>query len=176
MHGVALKKCQFSAIACSVPLLYNRCVPQAFLHFQHEPGKCLHTPHAKDMRRLEMEVNPAIEGCMFLQKAKKTAAAKAPASDLAAAAATLVAMPEGSAAQEGTPAKPKTAQCARPKASDLDIAQVEAKVKQMFASGEQSKLSVPEIKAFLKAHYQLLTGKKADLLERVSNVLSGTGI
>ena len=84
-------------------------------------------------------------------------------------------MPEGRAAQEGAPAKPKAAQRPRAKASDLDLAQVEVKVMQMWEDGEHSKLSVPEIKAFLKARCQLLTGKKADLLERLSNVLSDMG-
>ena len=111
-----------------------------------------------------------------MQKAKKAVAAKAPAFDPApAAAATPVAMPEGIAAQEGMPAKPKAAQRPRLKAADLDVAQVEAKVMQMWEDGQQSKLSVPEIKAFLKARCQLLTGKKADLLERLSSVLSDTG-
>ncbi len=110
-----------------------------------------------------------------MQKAKKIAAAKASASDPAAAAAAPVAMPMGSVAREGEPTKPKAAQRGRPKAADLDVAQVEAKVMQMWEDGQQSKLSVPELKAFLKARYQLLTGKKADLLERLSSVLSNTG-
>ncbi len=51
--------------------------------------------------------------------------------------------------------------------------QVEAKVRQMFAEGLQDKLSVPEIKVFLKARKIPMGGKKADLLARLSAALKG---
>lgn len=51
--------------------------------------------------------------------------------------------------------------------------QVEAKVKQMSAQGLQEKLSVPEIKVFLKARKVPVGGKKADLLARLSAALKG---
>jgi hypothetical protein len=42
----------------------------------------------------------------------------------------------------------------------------------MWTQGLKEKLSVPEIKCFLKAHKQTLGGKKAELLERLSTVLN----
>ena len=42
----------------------------------------------------------------------------------------------------------------------------------MWAQGLKEKLSVPEIKCFLKAHNKTLGGKKAELLERLSTVLN----
>jgi hypothetical protein len=44
----------------------------------------------------------------------------------------------------------------------------------MWAQGLQEKLSVPEIKCFLKAQKKALSGKKAELLERLRNVLNNT--
>ena len=111
-----------------------------------------------------------------MQKAKTAAAAKAPAAVTAAAAAAAQAPPAGSSPQEGLPAKPKAAPRAQQKAAPLDAAQVEAKVRQMYADGLQNKLSVPEIKAILKARKVPLGGKKADLLVRLSTALSGNGI
>ena len=52
------------------------------------------------------------------------------------------------------------------------VLQVEAKVRQMWTQGLKEKLSVPEIKCFLKARKQALGGKKAELLERLSTVLN----
>ena len=78
---------------------------------------------------------------------------------------------QAAAGTAGAPAKPKAAPRARQKASDLDAAQVEAKVRQMCAQGLQEKLSIPEIKCFLKARKVAVGGKKADLLSRLSGVL-----
>ena len=121
------------------------------------------------LQMLSMQMSPR------MQKAKTIAAVKAPAAVPAAAAAAVQAMPAGSAAQDGLPAKPKAAPRAQQKAPALDAAHVEAKVKQMYVDGLQHKLSVPEIKAFLKARKQPLGGKKADLLVRLSAALSGSG-
>lgn len=105
----------------------------------------------------------------------KIKAAKTPAINPACAAAAPMPMPAASAAQDGAPTKPKAAQRAPPKASNLDHVQIEAKVKQMWADGLPAKLSVPEIKVFLKARKQPVGGRKADLLVRLNGVLSGTG-
>ena len=43
---------------------------------------------------------------------------------------------------------------------------------QLWTQGLKEKLSVPEIKCFLKAHKQTLGGKKAELLERLSTMLN----
>ena len=95
------------------------------------------------------------------------AATAAPQSGAAAAAAA----PAGLAAEDAVPgpAKPRAA---RPKAPELDAAQVQAKVKQLFATGQQQKLTVPEIKCFLRARKVPVGGVKADLLVRVSNLLN----
>ena len=109
-----------------------------------------------------------------MQKAKVTAA-KTLTSDPACAAAAPMPMPAACAAQDGAPTVPKAAQRAPPKSSNLDPAQIEAQVKQMCADGLLARLSVPEIKVFLKARKQPVGGRKADLLARLSGVLSGTG-
>ena len=109
-----------------------------------------------------------------LQRAKVTAMAKAPTCDPACEVTTPVAMPAGSAAQESALSKPKAALRAPPRTSSLDAAQIEAKVQQMHADGLQAKLSVPEIKVFLKSRKLPVGGKKADLLLRLSSALGGT--
>ena len=45
-------------------------------------------------------------------------------------------------------------------------------MRQVWAQGLMEKLSVPEIKCFLKAHKKSLGGKKAELLEHLSTVLN----
>ena len=49
--------------------------------------------------------------------------------------------------------------------------QVEARVRQLSAEGLQDKLTMPEIKVFLKAMGFLVGGKKAHLLDTLSFAL-----
>ena len=60
----------------------------------------------------------------------------------------------------------------RTKADDLDTAQVEVKVRERHAAGQLDKLSIPELKCFLKARKQAVGGKKADLVARVAELLA----
>ena len=60
----------------------------------------------------------------------------------------------------------------RTKAQDLDTAQVEVQVRERHAAGQLDKLSIPELKCFLKAHKQAVGGKKADLVARVAELLA----
>ena len=73
------------------------------------------------------------------------------------------------AAAAASPAKPRAA---RPKAAELDAAQVQAKVRELFAQDQQQKLTVPEIKCFLRAQKVPVGGNKADLLVRVHDLLN----
>lgn len=76
----------------------------------------------------------------------------------------------GTAEAAATKAPPRK----RTKAEDLDSAQVEAKVRDKHTAGQLEKLSIPELKCFLKARKQALGGKKADLVARVTDVLAST--
>jgi hypothetical protein len=60
----------------------------------------------------------------------------------------------------------------RTKAGDLDAAHVEAKVRAQHAAGALDKLSIPEMKVFLKARKLPLGGKKADLVARLGEALA----
>ena len=84
----------------------------------------------------------------------------------AAAAAAAAALALGDTAPG--PAKPRPV---RPKAPELDAAQVQAKIMELFATGQQQKLNLPEIKCFLRARKVPVGGKKADLLVRVRDLL-----
>ena len=70
-----------------------------------------------------------------------------------------------------TVAGPAKHRAARPKAPELDVSQVQAKVMELFAEGQQQKLTLPEIKCFLRARKVPVGGKKADLLVRVKDLL-----
>ncbi|CAD7702206.1 unnamed protein product [Ostreobium quekettii] len=61
----------------------------------------------------------------------------------------------------------------RSKVADLDLPSVTEKVLKGFAEGKVGKLSVPEMKCYLKAHKQKLGGKKADLEARLVSLLRG---
>ena len=76
------------------------------------------------------------------------------------------------ASNAGAAAAAKAPPRKRTKAEDLDMAQVEAKVREKHAIGQLDKLSIPELKCFLKARKQPLGGKKADLVARVTEVLA----
>jgi hypothetical protein len=62
----------------------------------------------------------------------------------------------------------------RTRAGDLDPAEVEAKILQKYAENLLEKLSIPEIKIFLKAKKLPLGGKKADLVARLGEYLSSS--
>lgn len=68
---------------------------------------------------------------------------------------------------------PQPAARKRTKADDLDAAAVEAKVRQMHSQGQLTKLTIPEMKCFLKAKKLSVGGKKAELMARVSECLAG---
>ena len=83
----------------------------------------------------------------------------------------------GAAASAGpaagdTAAGPARPRAARPKAAELDAAQVQAKIMALYAKGQQQKLTLPEIKCFLRARKVPVGGNKADLLVRVKDLLS----
>lgn len=61
----------------------------------------------------------------------------------------------------------------RTKAADLDFAAVEAKVMANHAERQLDKLSIPEIKCYLKAKKLPVGGKKCDLLTRLAECLNG---
>ena len=103
-----------------------------------------------------------------LVSAEGCAAAKpAPQSSAAPIAAALAGPAAGDTA--AGPARPRAA---RPKAAELDAAQVQAKIMALYAKGQQQKLTLPEIKCFLRAHKVPVGGNKADLLVRVKDLLS----
>lgn len=95
------------------------------------------------------------------------AATAAPQIGTAAAKATSAGPAAGDTATG--PAKPRAA---RPKAAELDAAQVQAKVMGLFAAGQQQKLTLPEMKCFLRARKVPVGGVKADLLVRVRSLLN----
>ena len=99
------------------------------------------------------------EGC-----AAATAAPQSGAAPVAAASA--------GPATADTAAGPARPRAARPKAAELDAAQVQAKIMALYAKGQQQKLTLPEIKCFLRAHKVPVGGNKADLLVRVKDLLS----
>ena len=99
------------------------------------------------------------EGC-----AAATAAPQSAAAPVAAASAGLAA--------GYTAAGPARPRAARPKAAELDVAQVKAKIMALYAKGQQQKLTLPEIKCFLRARKVPVGGNKADLLVRVKDLLS----
>lgn len=59
----------------------------------------------------------------------------------------------------------------RAKAADLDVAVVGAKIKAKYAEKELGKLSIPEIKCFLKSKKLAVGGKKGDLVNRLAEYL-----
>ncbi|KAL4457639.1 hypothetical protein ABPG75_012504 [Micractinium tetrahymenae] len=89
----------------------------------------------------------------------KLASTAADAGGMGAAAAAAAAAPGGA------PAKPPPKPRAKP--ADVDVAAVTAKVHQMHAVGTLGKLTIPEMKAYLKSIKQPVGGKKGDLEERV---------
>eukprot|EP00887_Chlorella_sp_A99_P002757 scaffold6.g2757.t1 len=91
-------------------------------------------------------------------------ASQPPAAAAAAAAATG---DGGAGAAVAAGAAPKPAAKARPKAADMDIAAVAAKVRAAAAAGTLGKLTLPELKCFLKSERKAVGGKKADLEARV---------
>ena len=77
--------------------------------------------------------------------------------------------PQGNADEAAAAAKaPRN----RTKAGDLDVAAVETKIKAKHAEQQLGKLSIPEIKCFLKAKNLPVGGKKGDLLERLVRFLN----
>lgn len=66
----------------------------------------------------------------------------------------------------------KAAERMRKKASDFDATQAEAVLRTAHAAGTLQKVSVPEMKAFLKSRGLLLGGKKAEIIERVVAALA----
>jgi hypothetical protein len=59
----------------------------------------------------------------------------------------------------------------RKKASDVCIEDAEKAVRDAHAHGTLPKVAMIELKVFLKAHHLPLGGKKAEVLERVENLL-----
>lgn len=78
--------------------------------------------------------------------------------------ATAAAAPEATAV-------PKAAPRNRVKAGDLDPAEIEAKVRQKHAENALEKLSIPEMKCFLKSKKLPVSGKKAELVARLMQSL-----
>ena len=104
-------------------------------------------------------------------KAKQPAAACADGAHTAAPCAIRTAQ-QGNADEAGAAAAAAKAPRNRTKAADLDVAAVEAKVRAKHAEQQLEKLSIPEIKCFLKVKKLPVGGKKGDLLERLVKCLA----
>jgi hypothetical protein len=100
--------------------------------------------------------------------APKAAAAAAGAAGAAPAAEGAAPAPADGDAAAAAPRKRKAAE-------EIDAVANDAEVARRFASGEIAKLSIPQIKAYLKAHKAPggLGGAKPALLERLTAFLSG---
>lgn len=72
------------------------------------------------------------------------------------------------------PTAPVKAPRQRKKAEDIDLAEVEKKIREKHAANKLSDLSIPEMKCFLKANKLAVGGKKADLIARLEPLLSQT--
>lgn len=115
-------------------------------------------------------------------KATKTAQAKTAATtaaglfsagqQAAAAGATSAGMNAADANAVTDPMKPadQAPKRDRKKASDINVEEAVAKVKAAKAGGTLAKLSLLELKAYLKSVGKPVGGKKADLMERVEAV------
>lgn len=79
---------------------------------------------------------------------------------------------QGHADEAGAAAVAAKAPRNRTKAGDLDVAAVETKVMAKHAEQQLEKLSIPEIKCFLKAKKLPVGGKKGDLLDRLVKFLN----
>lgn len=55
----------------------------------------------------------------------------------------------------------------RKKASEISVDEAASKVKAALAAGTLAKLSIPELKVYLKSVGKPVSGKKGDLLERI---------
>ncbi|PSC72899.1 hypothetical protein C2E20_3898 [Micractinium conductrix] len=104
-------------------------------------------------------------------KAHATTAAAAGGMGAAATAALASAATEAGTAA-GAPAAKAPAK-PRAKPAEIDLAAVTAKVQQLHAAGTLGKLTIPEMKAYLKSLRQPVGGKKGELEERVRQSLGG---
>jgi hypothetical protein len=106
-------------------------------------------------------------------KPRKPAAPKAAVA--AAGAAGAVPAAEGAAPAPADGDAAAAAPRKRKAAEEIDAVANDAEVARRFASGEMAKLSIPQIKAYLKAHKAPggLGGAKPALLERLTAFLSG---
>ncbi|KAL3140035.1 hypothetical protein ABBQ38_004316 [Trebouxia sp. C0009 RCD-2024] len=89
----------------------------------------------------------------------------------AAQAAAVAASAEGAPAPAAT-AAPAKAPRQRKKAEDIDLAEVEKKIREKQAAGRLQDISIPELKCFLKARKLPVGGKKAELLARAEPMLA----
>ena len=89
-----------------------------------------------------------------------------------AATVTLKAAKQAKANEAGAGAEAKAPR-SRTRAADLDLAAVEAKVEAKHAERQLDKLSIPEIKCYLKAKKLPVGGKKCDLVTRLADCLNG---
>ncbi|PRW56060.1 hypothetical protein C2E21_5110 [Chlorella sorokiniana] len=120
---------------------------------------------------------PASEaaGAALPPSAPASAAAAAAAGGSAAAQQGSMALPSAAAAAQAA-APPKAPAKPRPKAADIDLAAVTAKVQAAVAPGGSfAKITLPELKAYLKSIKQPVGGKKGDLEDRVRVALGGAG-
>jgi SAP domain len=72
------------------------------------------------------------------------------------------------------PRKPKPTVKPRPKQSDVDLGALQSKIHCLRAAGQLSKLTVTELKAYLKFKGQGVSGKKPELETRLLAVLDAT--
>lgn len=63
----------------------------------------------------------------------------------------------------------------RARPADLDASSMEQKVLDLFARNLEQKLSVNELKSYLRAKKMPLTGRKGDLISRLHAHLALTG-
>ena len=102
----------------------------------------------------------------------KTQAANVPTATMPAATGQAVSTAAASNAAPAGAAAPAKTPRQRKKADDVDLADVERKIKEKFAARKLQDLSVPELKCFLKAHKLPVGGKKSDLISRIEPVLA----
>ena len=107
-------------------------------------------------------VGPAING--------PPGAVHAPIESTSAQAASAAASAQVAAAAAAD--APSKAPRQRKKADDIDLADVEKKIREKQAAGRLQDLSIPELKCFLKACKLPVGGKKSNLLARVEPLLA----